>query len=437
MTEVRNPRRTDSELGQAYWQHHDRVSQPTRSNIMGHVSIEVLEGIDSFAAQEPNSTVAKLKADMLQAIGPDADAGHPHTVSRFNASYEKAYDTVFPATRAYLKISHAVNEIASAYSLSAIDLEILRSFDLSAHTDDTLRRFRTELISRMQTVRSVEDVVAYSQVFETYGEVIAFRYLGSRVPTEPLSQRQGQPTPDFRCTPQDDKPFFVEVKTFDIVDGKFRHREMMEDGLEAKIELEEQVKAGKRVAFAETEIDAYRRYGETDTYDPYSLIRVINTLRKKSWEALKAAQFKDGPTFALAITDRLPLPSGKFDLAPYYFQDYADGAISSGVLWHMAYGHPGTPIFRLPRFCGASSLDGNLSDFGLFADPQMPFHGPGMIVLDREQSGHAAYGLINRAYCGEGNWSNDDTEEVLYALCDHWNDHHNSQCHGISADIRK
>ena len=437
MAKMRDPRRTDSELGQAYWQHRDRVSQPTRSNVMGHVSIEVLEGIDSFAAQELNSSVAKLKADMLQAIGPDADAGHPHTVSRFNASYEQAYDTVFPATRVYLNISHAVNEIASAHSLSAIDLETLRSLDLSAHTDDTLRRFRAELISRMKTVRSVDDVVAYSQVFETYGEVIAFRYLGSKVPTERLSERQAQPTPDFRCTPQDDKPFFVEVKTFDIVGGEFRNREMMEDGLEAKIELEEQVKAGKRVAFAETEIDSYRRYGETDTYDPHSLIRVIDTLRKKSWEAFKAAQFKDGPTFALAITDRLPLPSGKFDLAPYYFHDYADGAISSGVLWHMAYGRPGTPIFRLPKFCGAGTLDGNLSEFGLLADPHMPFHGPGMIVLDREQSGHAAYGLINRAYCGEGNWSNDDTEEVLYALCDRWNDHHNSQCHGISADIRE
>ena len=434
MTATRDPRRTESKLGLAYWQHYNRVMQRTRAAVMGHVSITVLEGIETFAVANPDSPVAKLHADMLQGIGPDAAAGNPQTVSNFNTLYQQAYDTVFPATRAYLNISHALHGISSSHSLFAIDLETLRSLDLAAHGDDALKRFRTELISRLETVRGVDDVVAYSQVFETYGEIIAFRFLRSKVPTERLSERDGKPTPDFKCMPQDGTPFFVEVKTFDIVGGKFRNRQMMEDGLEAQIELEDQMTAGKRVAFTETEIDPYRAYGETETYDWFSLIKVIDTLREKSLQAFKGGQFKDGPTFALAITDRLLLPNAKFDLAPYYYDDRADGGIASGVLWHMAFGRPGTPIFRMPDFAGARSLNGHLDKPGLFADEHRPFPGPGLVVLDREQSDHVAYGLANPAYHRHGTWSIDDTEEVLYTLCDHWNDYGNSRSHGISAD---
>ncbi len=184
-------------------------------------------------------------------------------------------------------------------------------------------------------------------------------------------------------------------------------------------------------------IDPFCRYGETDTYDPYSLIRVIDTLRNKSLQAFKEEQFKDSPTFALALTDHLRLPRGKFEIAPYYFCNYTDGSIVSGVLWHMAYGRPGTPIFRLPDFPGAKSLEGFLNEcqFGLFTDQQRPFYGTGMIVLDRENSGHAAYGLVNKTYFVQGHWSIDDTEKVLNTLCDHWNDHVNSLSQGTLTTI--
>lgn len=88
MSVDRDPRRTESVLGQIYWQHHDRAIEQMQPQIMGHVSIDVLEGIESFAAGNPNSPVVKLRAEMLRAIGPDAAAGDPQTVSRFNALYE-------------------------------------------------------------------------------------------------------------------------------------------------------------------------------------------------------------------------------------------------------------------------------------------------------------------------------------------------------------
>ena len=435
MNRNRDPRDTKSHLGRAYWQHHARVMVETRSKIMGHVSIDALDGIESFVTENPDSPVARMHKEMMQAIGPDLPAGDPDAVERFNALYKDASDIVFPATSAYLAVCHALHEYSTSHSLSSIDLEILRAIDLEADRNQILDTFRNDLKSRLDQVSGIDDITAYSQAFETYGEILAYLHLRERVPTERFPERKGQKTPDFRCAPPDGKPFYVEVKSLDIVGGDARKLTMMDDGQNAKAELEKQVHAGKSIAMAETEIDPFRKAGETTTYDPYSIIRVIDTLREKSIGAFKEGQFKEGPTFALAIVDRLPLPGGKFDLAPYYYADFNDGGIASGALWHMAYGRSGTPIFRVPNFAGAKSLEGHLDRLGLFVDDTCPFSGPGLIVLYREQCGRRVYGLVNSAYGAENNWTIDDTQDVLDRLCHRWNDERASRSWDISADI--
>ena len=431
----RDPRNTKSVLGRAYWQHHARVIIQMQPRIMGHVTTAVLEGIESFATGNPDSSVTQMHEEMLSAIAPDVAAGDPQTVSRFSELYDSAYDAVFPATRAYLKVRHEVDEISSSLSLSVFDLVTLHAFDLEAHRNDILGTFRKELTSRLNKVKGIDDVSAFGQAFEIYGEIIAYLHLRERVQTDRLAERKGKKTPDFKCTLRDGKTFFVEVKSLDVVDGEPKNLAILDDGLDAKAELEEQVRASKPVSSVITEIAPFRKAGETDTYDPCSLIRVIDRLREKFLGAFKAGQFADGPTFALAITDRLVLPGGKFALVPYYYSDIPDGGIASGVLWHAAYGHRGTPIFRLPESAGAKSLEGYLDRFGLFADCEQPFPGPGLVILDRRQCGHDAFGLINDCYPECGGWSVDDTEEVVDTLCDRWNDRDAKRSWDMSADI--
>ena len=43
----------------------------------------------------------------------------------------------------------------------------------------------------------------------------------------------------------------------------------------------------------------------------------------------------------------------------------------------------GRPIFRVPEFAGAPSLEGHLENLGLFVDEAVPFPGSGLIVLNR------------------------------------------------------
>ena len=430
-----NPHNTKSRLGHAYLRHRARVMAEVQPKIMGHVELAVLDGIESFATDDPDGSVARMHEEMLQAIGLDVPAGNLGAVARFSGLYRDASELVFPATTAFLTVCDDLGEYSSSYSLSSIDLDTLRAVDLEAHSNPILDRFRIDLKSRLEKVSGIDDVTAYSQAFEIYGEIIAYRFLHERVPTDRIPECEGVQTPDFRCRPKDGKPFRVEVKTFDIAGGDARKLDMLDDGLDAKAELEEQIHAGKPVASAITEIAPFRKAGETKTYDPRSLIRVIDTLREKSKQSFKAGQFAEGPTIALAITDRLPLPGGKFGLAPYYYADYIDGGIASGVLWHMAYGRRGTPIFRLPEFAGADSLDGYLDKDGLFVDESHPFAGPGLIALHREQGEWCAYGLVNRAYPEDNNWSIDDTHDALSLLCHCWNDEKASRSWNLSADI--
>ena len=431
----RDPRDTKSRLGQAYWQHHRRVINDTQPKIMGHVTIDVLEGIESFAARNPHSNVARMHGEMLKAIGPHIPAGDPGAVARFCELYKSASDLVFPATAAFLSACHGLSGYSSSHSLSSIYLETLQAVDLEAHGDPALASFRKELKSRLEKTSGIDDVTTYSRAFETYGEIVAYPFLREHVPTSKIPERKDAQTPDFLCEPDDGKTFRVEVKTFDTAGGNVSKRDMLSDGLDAEVELEEQLRAGKSVASAVTEIAPFRKAGEKESYDPRSLIRVIDTLREKSLRSFKEGQFAAGPTFALAIVDRLLLPSGKFDLAPYYRSDFSDGGIASGVLWHMDYGRFGTPIFRLPDCAGANSLEGHLERYGLFVDETRPFPGPGLIVLAPGQDGRRAYGLVNHACPDLGDWTIDDTHDVLGRLCHRWNDEEASRSWDLSADI--
>ena len=432
MESTSDPRKTNSALGRAYWAHHDRVIRQTQPKTMGYVEVDVLEGIEQYALDKPDSRAAQMRGEMIAVIGPAAAAGDPNVVSRFGSLYDEASSIVYPASSAFLAACHAVGEVTSSHSLTAIDLTTLRAIDLEAHVNPELDTFRNDLKSRLGQISGIDDVEAYSQAFEIYGEAVAYLHLRERVVTKRLKERESTSTPDFRCT-LEGKVFYVEVKSLDVVEGKLKNLDMLDDGLDASAELENQVNAGKRVAFAETPIAPYRRVGETGTYDPRSLLRPIETLRAKCARAFKEQQFADGPTFGLAIIDRLALVHGMYDLAPYHYSDLDGGGIASGVLWHLAYGRPGTPIFRIPEFAGAPSLEGHLDTLGLFVDETRPFPGPGLIILDRDGGGHQAFGLANNAFaCRE--WTVDDTEHALATICDRWNDLAASRSYDISAD---
>ena len=427
---IPDPRQTQAQLGRAYWAFYEHTLADLKPQFLPWVDIADVEAVEAVARQTAGSEVSALHQKMLEKLQDLASNNTDVGREEFKGLYDQAVGLTLPATCAFLRHSHAIRAITSSHSLSAVDLNTLKSIDLLAHQDPTFRTFAKQLVAKLAKKTTEFDVIAYSQFFEIYGEAVTLQFLRDRgLKTERVAEADTG-RPDFQCELESGKDFYIEVKSLDIVGGEFRHREMMEDALDVQIDLEAQLKSGERVAMAVSEISPYKGVGTTRSYDWRSLITVIDSLRSKCRQAFKSSQFTLGPTFALALLDRLVLPGAVHALAPYYYEPLHGGACISGVLWHAAYGKIGAPIFRICEFEGKPTLEGHLTSDGLFADTHQVFPGVGLITLDGRTGQRVAYGLA-AANKTEG-WSFDLTEEVLRLICDAQNDHGNSFAHVLS-----
>ena len=421
-------RRPKSDLGKAHLAHR-RMTVASMRPMLLDWSDDILDAIEHVAGRERNSAIAALHAEMLALLESSAP-GDTVSLSELRRLYGEAHALTFPGTTAYLDHCHALWDVTSNHSLGSIQLEELRAIDLLAHEDSAHRKFVGQITSLLRKVKSAPDATAYSQAFEHYAEALTLKFLRERgVPTTRIEDDVS--APDFECALTDGRPFFVEVKALEIVGGVGRQNEIMADGLDVEVELERQLRQGKRIASATGEIAPYRKQFDDDGYDPRSRKRVIDTLREKCRSAFKDSQFKSGPTFGCVLVDRLVIPGGKSELAPYYYDDFQGGACLSGVYWHAAFGRPDNPVLRMPDFEGKPALEGYLDHHGLCVDPGIPFAGVGLVFLDRTSHRRVSYGLAAPTFEAEG-WSSDDTEEVLHQICDARNDIGNSHAGELS-----
>jgi hypothetical protein len=305
---IPNPRQTQAQLGQAYWTFYEHTLADLKPQFLSWVDIADIEAIEAVARQTAGSKISTLHQKMLEKLQDLASNNTDVGRKEFKALYDEAVGQTLPATCAFLRHSHAIRTITSSHSLSAVDLKTLKSIDQLAHQDPTFRTFVKQLVAKLAKKTTEFDVIAYSQFFEIYGEAATLQFLRDRgLKTERVAEADAG-RPDFQCELESGKDFYIEVKSLDIVGGEFRHREMMEDALDVQIDLETQLRSGERVAMAASEISPYRGVGVTTSYDWRSLITVIDSLRSKCRQAFKSSQFTLGPTFALALLDRLVLP---------------------------------------------------------------------------------------------------------------------------------
>lgn len=404
--------------------HRARISAEMQPMILGQVEEAILDGIETRATREPAGKIAALHRDLVSLLKLRDLYHRPDDVARAREIYAEANKLTFPGTSAFIEHSQMLSGLTNNVSLDAVEREVLLEIDLLAHEDQTYRTFVKDMVAILKKVKSPPDPIAYSQFFEIYAEAMVLRFLrGCGIPTSRVTDTES--APDFECRLEDGRSYFVEVKALEIVDGEFRHKQIMADGLEPNIDIERQLAEGKRIAMATSEVAPYRKAYGDDGYDRYSLKRVIDTLRDKCRQAFKPSQFGRGPTFALAVADRLVLHGWSSALAPYYY-DEQHGACASGVIWQAAFGTAGTPVLRIPEFEGKPSVEGHLDRPGLYADPQVPFPGLGLVVLQRSSTRRLSYGLKAPVEESEA-WSSDDTEEALHAICHAWNDQRNSR----------
>lgn len=412
------------------WQgHRARVVGAMQPVILGEISEAIVDGIEARAGKDPASRIATLHGDLISLLQLRDLHKRPDDIHRAREVYHEARKLTFPADAALRRHSQELSDLTTNASLLAVERDVLLEIDLLAHEDPTYATFVSDMVAKLDAVKSAPDPIAYSQFFEIYAEAMVLRFLRGRdIPTKRIMDAKS--APDFECELEDGRPYFVEVKALEIVDGQFRHKEIMEDGLKPNIELERQIAQGKQVAMATGELAPYRKAFGAGEYDHSSLKVVIDTLREKCRQAFKRSQFKRGPTFALVVADRLILDGWSSALTPYYFDEHFSACVS-GVIWNAAFGPVGAPVLKRPEFEGKPNVEGYLESAGLYADATCPFPGLGLVVLQRSSSRRLSYGL--KAPVGESdNWGSDDSEEVLGTMCDAWNDQENSRGFALS-----
>lgn len=429
-----DPRQLKTALSRAYYAYNGAVRGSVQPKIMGWVRFEVFDGIEALAAAQPGSRIAALHQHLMQLLADGTALMNSEELRNdFKRVYQEADQIVYPATSAFIAHQQALSSLTQNYSLMAVDRARLEELDLAAHHDPIYKAYIESLRARLPDIAAAPNVKKYSQFCEIYSEALVLQFLRTKVETWRVDETNDQ-TPDFRCRLRNGKQFYVEVKTLDIVGGEYRHDEMMVDAIDQAVELKEQIAEGCTVAVAEGEFAPYKRFQETETYDPRSLARVIDTLREKFAQTFKAGQFGVGPTLALAVTDRLSFPGGHCALTPYYLDRAPSPCIVSGVLWHAAFGTPGNPVLRAPDFEGAPSLEGYVTAPGIFMDKGRPFPGLALIVLCRGRRGaeDEALGLHPVRADKTGAWTNDDTAEALSAICAFQNDPLNTRAANLS-----
>lgn len=433
ITLIQKPGRPENPLAAAAYDAIMLQRDLTKDEKISKISAIETKRLEALSRVEPHIPTLKQDLDRLQTLLEAAAQSAPtkEQGDEIRAAYDGCLEAVFPVCQKYQYWSHQLNGISSDHSLSSISFDRLKKLEEDAYSDPELKNLMGELKHGINLISHISDTEKFRQAFEYYGEAVVYGMLSKHFKTRRVDARDNS-MPDFACLLPDGKEFFVEVKSLDIVQGQFRAGQMHEDAMQQNIELEDQLRQGRRVATAVREIAPFKPAFDDGSYDPRSLLTVINTFINKSGSAFKSTQFSQGPTFAFILSDRLVVPGGKYNVAPHYYER-GGCAIVSGILWNVCFGKQGWPIFRMPEFEGKPGLEGYMTLNGLLADKEVSFP-TGAVIIGSTGSEDSLVGLYDSTWKPHEGWSEDETTEVLGTLCEAYNDEKNSfgQLHAMT-----
>lgn len=226
-------------------------------------------------------------------------------------------------------------------------------------------------------------------------------------------------TPDFRFEAQD---IYFEVKTLSVVSGSFGIRQSLEDSLDAQIDIENQLKKGKRVA---TGVSVVQPYGEK----PYqqgkgTVTAVIETLIEKTRQNIKSGQFPNNKSFlVLNLSIIPPFRTENFVLRPAYCDDYMFRKAVSGELWMIAFAQPGAPILGIPEFEGKPCVESIMQKSGILNDPEYEYIAGILFMIHPWRKNTDIWGLYS--YDKYITWEDNkpDVVKTILAITENnWND---------------
>ena len=240
---------------------------------------------------------------------------------------------------------------------------------------------------------------------EAHFHVLANR---SGLDLQKIPETNQEKTPDFQLRAGPD--IYFEVKTPSIAAGEFAMREDIEDSWRGRVDLQDQLDAGRRVALVE---QMHAPYGPA----PHEKRRthVIAVLQDKLRNNLKRDQFAKGPTYLVASLLLLH-PYGGTDgtLRPVYRSRDDIAHYASGHLWMTVFSDHGMLIHSEPEFDGAPAIEGRSDRVGILVGDEYDFV-EGIIFVIYDLNGYSRMVCLVR--------SDDQLNEPVATLVGpRWND---------------
>lgn len=238
-----------------------------------------------------------------------------------------------------------------------------------------------------------------------------------------IPEEKSKKTPDFGATFGACEMFF-EIKTLSVVNGAIGITDAQESSLDANIDIESQLKQGKRIAIGTSETNPYSNKVDRDK----TILGVANTLLEKTRGNIKADQFANPNTFlVLNLSVIPPLVADPKALCPVYPDDYMFPKAVTGELWMVAFGNKGMLIFGTPEFEGNSCVEGVFEKVGILVDSEYNAVA-GIIFMIHPLSGpFQLYGLFRSSDWADWQEQNPCLVNKVQTLVGrNWNDCRNS-----------
>ncbi|MBU7583427.1 MAG: hypothetical protein KAF91_11055 [Nostoc sp. TH1S01] len=247
--------------------------------------------------------------------------------------------------------------------LNAFSLEICQEID-AAEKDSFVKKVKKSILDRLKDYE-IGYHVELQQALREYIEVATYLSLKNRgLLLEKVIESKNK-TPDLKVN-LEGQEFFIEIKTLGFGGGEENYIQAMEQGLNAEVSLEEQLKAGNTTAISITAIDPLKK----QEHDYFSSRQkdFIETITRKTQGLIKEGQFESGTTILLIDLSLINIPADwKVNSVPLFplIQKQKIKSLVSGILWNSAFGKVNERIFSPIEFEGDANIRSELNIEGI------------------------------------------------------------------------
>jgi len=326
-----------------------------------------------------------------------------------------------------LRMKQEQNRITQNPLLGCFAQDELGNIDIMAETDDFILEKKATILKLIEGMQ-IDFNEKLKSAFDEYNEALVYLKLRQTFPTaDRIKEKKNVKTPDFHVpivcvenegTEQEtvnEYNVYVELKTLSFADGNNVYKDVMQQALNAQIDIEDQLRRGSRIAFGIHEVAPLQKSGATKkTTTKDEIAAVIDKINQN----IKEDQFSSGDTILFVDMTQLGTQSHPLDMAAPVFQDFRLGSNVSGLLWNVAFGRHTDRIYKPIDFEGQENIDEDLGRDGILTAFQFikaicfricPMGGKPQLI-----------GMIRHREESEG------VVTFLHKICDHINDDMNA-----------